>query len=95
LKSGYLGISNTWSLLETHPLVSHLATSYVSLQSLDFRRLRDYNPDWADQTHIPPNKQYAMLACLFHYDLDTSLLMRYLGNNYTGVHRELPAIVSI
>jgi hypothetical protein len=35
-----------------------------------------------------------MLACLFHYDIDTSLLMRYLGNNYTGAHREISAIVS-
>jgi hypothetical protein len=76
-------------------LVSHLATSYISLRSLDFRSLQDYNPDQADQTHIPPNKQYAMLACLFHYDLDTSLLMRYLGNNYTGAHRDISAIVSV
>ncbi len=95
LKSGYLSAPDTYSLLDTHPLVSHLATSYVSLRSLDFRGLRDYNPDWATQTHIPPLKQYAMLACLFHYDLDTSLLMRFLGNNYTGAHREISAIVSV
>jgi hypothetical protein len=36
-----------------------------------------------------------MLACLFHYDLDTSLLMRYLGNNYTGAYCEVSAIVSV
>jgi len=95
LKSGYLGIPDTLSLLETHPLISHLATSYISLQFLDFRGLREYNPDWADQTHIPPDKQYAMLACLFHYDLDTSLLMRYLGNNYTGAYREVSDVVSV
>jgi hypothetical protein len=95
LKSGYLSAPDTCSLLDTNPLVSHLASSYVSLWSFDFRSLRDYNPDWADQTHIPPLKQYAMLAFLFHYDLDTSLLMRYLGNNYTGAYREVSTIVSV
>jgi hypothetical protein len=34
-----------------------------------------------------------MLAGLLHYDLDTSLLMRYLGNNYTGAYREVSLIV--
>ena len=39
------------------------------------------------------HKQYAMLACLLHYDLDTSVLMQYLGNNYTGTYRDIPTIV--
>ena len=30
-----------------------------------------------------------MMACLFHYNLDVSLLMRYLGRNYTGAHRDV------
>ena len=34
-----------------------------------------------------------MLACLLHYDLDLSLLMRYLGNNYTASHRKVGEIV--
>ena len=29
-----------------------------------------------------------MLACLLHYNMDVSLLMRYLGGNYTGAHRD-------
>jgi hypothetical protein len=31
-------------------------------------------------------KQAAMMACLLHYDLDTSLLMRFLGNNHAYRH---------
>ena len=34
-----------------------------------------------------------MLACLFHYNLDVSLLMRYLGQNYTAAHRNVHHIV--
>ena len=74
--------------METHPLVTQLASSYVSLRSYDFCWIQDYDPAWASQTAIPPDKQYAMLDCLFHYDLDTSLLMHFLGNNYTGAYRE-------
>jgi hypothetical protein len=33
--------------------------------------------------HILPTKQAVMMACLCHYHLDTSLMMHYLGNNYT------------
>ena len=35
---------------------------------------------------LPPMKQRAMMACLLHYAMDTSLLMRFLGHNYTGAH---------
>jgi len=36
-----------------------------------------------------------MTACLIHFNLDTSLLMRYLGNNYTGAYREVDKIVAL
>jgi len=36
-----------------------------------------------------------MLACLLHYGLDTSFLMRYLGNNYTGAYCEVSCIADI
>ena len=55
--------------------------------------MQSYNPDWASQTTIPPEKQYAMLVCLFYFDLDILLLVRYLGNNYTGAYREIHVIV--
>ena len=43
---------------------------------------------------LPPDKKYAMLAFLFHHDLDTSLLMQYLGNNYTRAYREVSSITN-
>ena len=36
-----------------------------------------------------------MMACLLHYNLDVSLLMRYLGGNYTGAHRDVQATANI
>ncbi len=29
-----------------------------------------------------------MMACLFHYNLNVSLLMRYLGGNYTAAYTD-------
>jgi hypothetical protein len=44
---------------------------------------------------IPLVKQASMMACLLHYDLDTSLLMRFLGNNYTGAYRHVSDVTAI
>lgn len=66
------------------PLVLHLASSIVRTRFYDFRWLQTHDPAWQRQTHISPTKQVAMMACLLFYKLDTSLLMRYVGNNYSG-----------
>jgi hypothetical protein len=36
-----------------------------------------------------------MMAYFLYYNLDTSLLMRYLGNNYTGAYRVIQDTVRI
>ncbi|KAL3779516.1 hypothetical protein HJC23_011152 [Cyclotella cryptica] len=94
LQSGFVDVTTTIALLATHPLVLHLAISYISLRQYDFCWIRNPNPAWATQTSIPSTKQYAMLACFFHYRLDTSFLFRYLGNNYTGAYREVHSTLS-
>ena len=34
-----------------------------------------------------------VMACLFHYDMDVSLLIRYLGTNYTASYRDVQRTV--
>jgi hypothetical protein len=80
---------------ETHPLIGHLASSKVAYTNYDFRWLRQYKVDWDKQKTIDEAHQAAMTACLIHFNLDTSLLMRYLGNNYTGAYREVDKTVHI
>lgn len=75
--------------MEAHPLLGHLATSTVAYSNYDFRWIREYNHDWNKQTSIDPLRQCALTAALFYFDLDVSMLMRYLGNNYTGAHRDV------
>jgi len=93
LCSGYLTPADTIAVCGAHPLIAHLGAAKVAYVNYDFRWLRQYDTDWDKQTVIDPAKQEAMTACLFYYNLDTSMLMRYLGNNYTGAYREVDSIV--
>ncbi len=45
------------------------------------------------QSKIDPCKQSTFLACLFHYNMDTSLVMHYLGGNYTAAHKNVDNII--
>ena len=105
LKSGYLipgpmpkrhtwiEAHETW-LNNIHPLILHLSRMIHSLEAYDFRWIRSINRDWASQTTISLDKRLAMMACLFHFNMDVGLLMRYLGNNYTGSYRQVMSTVA-
>lgn len=95
LKSGYLHEDDITIVHKVHPLVAHLDNMRIKLADYDFTSIRNINKDWAKQKKISKLKARQMLACLFHYDLDVSLLMRYLGNNYTASYREVDETVSI
>ena len=95
LKSGYLHEDDITIVHKVHPLVAHLDNMRIKLADYDFTSIRNINKDWAKQKKISKLKARQMLACLFHYDLDVSLLMRYLGNNYTASYRKVDETVSI
>ena len=93
LSSGYLPDEDRVVLLGTHALVKHLDKMRRALSTYDFRWIRNIDENWENQTEISSKKSLAMLACLFHYNLDVSLLMRYLGQNYTAAHRDVQHVV--
>ena len=92
LKSGYLNHSD---VIKVHPLIPHLILMMRRLSTYDFTWIRSIDRDWASQTAIANEKRIAMMACLLHYNMDVGLLMRYLGNNYTGAYRDVEATVKI
>ena len=94
LKSNHLGAQDREALLDTHPLTRHLDKMRKNLATYDFCWIRNADKNWSTQTEISKNKSKAMLACLFHYNLDVSLLMRYLGQNYTAAHRDVQGIAT-
>ena len=95
LKSGFLSKQEADAVRRTGLLVDHLVRTAHALRNYDFRWLRDPDTRWASQSGIPTESKRAMLACLFHHDLDASLMMRYLGGNYVGAHRDVAGTTKI
>ena len=63
------------------------------LANYDFRWLREKDHNWHKRKHICGETSMAMMACLLHYDLSISLLVRYLGGEYIAAHRDIDKIV--
>ena len=84
LKSGQSNSCDTLNLLLVQPFHACLASTVVHFSemishSYKIIMLRLGIPNYDQQEQVPP-----FLACLLHFELDISLLMKYLGNNYTG-----------
>jgi hypothetical protein len=96
LKAGFFEPADILALHEFHPLLSHLLCACVHLRSYYFLWLRQYNLAWATQASLDDDKAYAFLACLLHYNLSVALIIRILGNNYTGeCHNVLTIVASL
>ena len=94
LCTGYLDPVSLCNWFDASPVISHLAASIVAYRSYDFRWAQEYNRDWSQQETIDPDRQIAYTAMLLHFKLDVSLLMRYLGKNFTGEYRDVDATVA-
>lgn len=94
LQTGFLDPPSLVSWCHASPVIGHLAATMVAFREYDFRWAREYKHDWATQTAIDPDRQIAYTAMLLHFNLDVSLLMRYLGNNYTGEYRDVPETIA-
>ena len=92
IKSDYLCPASVTALYDTRPLFAHMACMIDTLSRYDFRWLQNTDLEWASQTEIPIERRKAMMACLLHYNLDVSLLMRFLGGNYTGAYRDVQSV---
>jgi hypothetical protein len=83
------------SLCNMHPLFLHLALAIVHTRFNDFYWLCNYDIELQKQQQISPAKKAVMMACVLHFQLDTLLLMQYLGNNYTGACRVIHNTVQV
>ncbi len=81
------------NLTVTYPPLQQLQQAITTLANYDFRWIKMTNPNWAAQAEIHPDKPAALLSCLFHYKMDTSLVMHYLGGNFTAAHRNVDNII--
>lgn len=88
-KSRMLDEATETALRSVHVLVNHLAATIKRLQHTNFDSISQYNKTWQTQEQIPPERAYAFLACLLHYDGRVGDVMRYASNNYTGEYRKV------
>ena len=95
LKSGYLSEEDKKSLLDTHKLYEHLDRMLVWSHKIKFQDIKDPADNYSEQKEISFKRVQMMLAAFLYFDLDTSLVIRYLGNNYTGEYRNPAEIIKI
>ena len=86
LKSALLDSHTLQTLLQVHPLYSHLYISISRFKTLDFRPLSCPNRDYASQKTIPFIKRMRFLACILHYNFHAGSVFRFLKNNHTNAH---------
>ena len=79
MKSQYLDKQSKQALYASYPLVVHMAQVSKALLSYDFICLKSTNTAWASQTAIPEMRQKTIMACLFHYNLNILMVMRFMG----------------
>ncbi len=93
LTSSFPTTDNISNLTTAHPPLCQLHQAITTLVDYDFRWVKEPNPEWATQSKIDPCKHSAFLASLFHYRMDASLVMHYLGGNYTATHQNVDDII--
>ena len=67
----------------------------LALSDYDSRWIRETDTTWVSQTSIPEARQKAVVACLFNYNLDVSLVMQLLGGNHTAAYRDVQSVATI
>ena len=105
--SMYLTGDELASLLATHPLIKHLwkmirvypsklSGGMVNLgqKQLDITQLRVPDPNYATQTAIPMERERLFNASLFYYGLDIGNVVRFAGDEYTGMYRDIVGAVA-
>ena len=93
LKSNWLDWKSFIHFLSSNPYIHKLWESLVHLSQLSFLSLQTPDSDYASKTCIPADRVSKFLACDLHYDLDLSLVIRFVQGNFTASYRNVKHIV--
>mmetsp|Transcript_16875 Transcript_16875/g.38682 ORF Transcript_16875/g.38682 Transcript_16875/m.38682 type:complete len:650 (+) Transcript_16875:2568-4517(+) len=85
----FLDGDSVTQLYHSHPLIPHMARMLYKLADYDFRWVRNVPKDWATEDPLNNDRIMALTAALLHFDNNVSMLMRWLGNNFTGSYRNV------
>ena len=64
-------------------------------KNIEFSEVRKTILDYSNQKQIDIQRVKKLLALSLHYNLDMGIVIRYLGNNYTGEYRDIKNTIEI
>lgn len=89
---GFLAMHDLQAFTVAHPPLQELHQAIQEPKDYNFWWLWDSNPNWETQTKIKQEEPKTFLAHLFHYNMNTSPDLWYLGGNYTAMHSNVDNI---
>ena len=84
LKSEFLSNQDQISLIECHPLFQYIHKILLWSRHVHFLTLRYPIDNYSEQNIIDPLRVQQFLAAALHYDLDISVVIRFIKGNCTG-----------
>ena len=90
---GFLSSECLSALRQVDDDYKKLVDGVTRLEALDFSSISLPRLDYADQKSVSPERVDLQSACFLHYHGDPGLVVRYLGNEYTGEHRDVGEIL--
>ena len=94
MQSGHLDAIATNALLAASPHARLLDKLIRDHTTIDFRPLRNANPNWESETTIPAERVRMVTACLIYYNFDVAAMVRYIGGTHVGAHRDTDGIIN-
>ena len=93
IRSEFLDQDSLLSLSETDALAAEMVRDIPRLLSVDPSPLLVARTGFSDQNAVPPERVWMMSALAVHYRLNFGLVVRCLGREYTGAHRDPNAVL--
>lgn len=89
IRDGWLSDEDCAIVAQLDPEFEALAKSVPLLKKVDFTPVLEPIPNYAEVSEIHADRVVQLSALAVHFGLDFGLVVRCLGNEYTGAHRDI------
>ena len=95
LKINFLSPQNTKTVLRCHLLFKHLNQMLTWSKTVDFSTLKNSIAKFSEQKYIASSRVKQFLTAALYYDIDLPMVVRSLGENYTGEYRDTSFTINV
>ena len=92
LRSGYLDPPSTTSLRAASTHSNQVAALLHKHATTEFKSLQGFRTSVSNHDPFDEKYKHKMEACLVHFNFDMAAVVRYIGGQHTGAHRNPEAI---